>query len=57
MSNRNQGFAVTICGYRKPGMDEDEYHKYISETHAGLLMELLVANKIVSYTMVWVLFP
>ena len=33
-------------------MDEDEYHKYISETHAGLLMELLIANKIVSYTMV-----
>jgi hypothetical protein len=45
-------FAVTIFGYRKPGMDEDEYHQYISQTHAGHLKGLLAENKIVSYTMV-----
>lgn len=33
-------------------MDEDAYHKYISETHAGHLKHLLVKNKIMDYTMV-----
>ncbi|KAL6719216.1 hypothetical protein ACLMJK_003453 [Lecanora helva] len=46
-------FAVTICAKRKPGMDEEAYHKYISETHAGHLKELLVQKKIVDYTMVF----
>ncbi|WPH01308.1 EthD domain-containing protein [Acrodontium crateriforme] len=44
-------FAVTISAKRKPGMDEDAYHKYISETHAGHLKTLLVEKKIVDYTM------
>lgn len=52
MSAPQKLFAVTIFAYKKPGMDEDEYHRYISETHAGHLKELLVKNKIVSYTMV-----
>ena len=50
-------FAVTICAYRKPGMDEDAYHRYISETHASHLTDLLVQNKIVDYTMVCNLPP
>lgn len=33
-------------------MDEDAYHKYVSEVHAGHLKDLLVKNKIVSYHMV-----
>ena len=45
-------FAVTISAKRRPGMDEDAYHKYISEIHAGHLKHLLVKNKIVDYTMV-----
>lgn len=45
-------FSVTICATRKPGMGEDEYHRYISETHAPLLKRLLVEKKIVDYTMV-----
>lgn len=45
-------FALNICAYRKPGMDEDEYHRYISETHAPSLKDLLVKNKIIDYTMV-----
>lgn len=48
-------FSVTICAKRKPGMGEDEYHQYISETHAPLLKRLLVEKKIVDYTMVCVL--
>ena len=45
-------FSVTIFGYKKPGMDEDEYHRYVSEVHAGHLKDLLVKQRIVSYTMV-----
>lgn len=52
MSSRNRGFAVTICAYRKPGLDEAEYHRYISETHAAHLKDLLAKNKIIGYTMV-----
>lgn len=33
-------------------MGEDEYHRYISKTHAPLLKRLLVEKKIVDYTMV-----
>ncbi|KAK4553129.1 hypothetical protein LTR86_009856 [Recurvomyces mirabilis] len=44
-------FSVTICAKRKPGMDEDAYHEYISQTHAGHLKNLLVEKKIVDYTM------
>ncbi|KAL9592940.1 MAG: hypothetical protein Q9219_007706 [cf. Caloplaca sp. 3 TL-2023] len=55
-------FAVTICAKRKPGMDDEktntylpilrnEYHNYISRTHAAHLKDLLVKNKIVDYTM------
>lgn len=48
----NKVFALTICGYRKLGMDEDEYHRYLSDNHAPLLKDLLIKNKIVDYTMV-----
>ncbi|KAG2419949.1 hypothetical protein HFD88_004746 [Aspergillus terreus] len=43
--------AITILGYRKDGMSEDEYHTYISNVHAVQLKELLARNDIVSYTM------
>ncbi len=48
-------FALTICAYRKPGMDEEAYHQYVSEKHAPALTNLMVQNKIVDYTMVRVL--
>ncbi|KAF7559525.1 hypothetical protein G7046_g4639 [Stylonectria norvegica] len=44
-------FSVTIFGYRKPGMSEDFYHDYVSQTHANHLKDLLLKNKIVSYHM------
>lgn len=45
-------FALTICAYRKPGMDEDAYHQYLTNNHAPLLKGLMLRNKIVEYTMV-----
>ncbi|KAL8725153.1 MAG: hypothetical protein Q9166_007528 [cf. Caloplaca sp. 2 TL-2023] len=51
MARYERLFAVTISAKRRPGMEEEEYHKYISETHAGHLKHLLVQNRIVEYTM------
>ncbi|KAL9085530.1 MAG: hypothetical protein Q9165_007575 [Trypethelium subeluteriae] len=45
-------YAITIFSCRKEGMDEKDYHGYISQTHAGYLKALLAKNDIVSYTMI-----
>lgn len=45
-------YALTICAYKKEGMDEDEYHRYLSEHHAGLVKTHLAEAGIISYTMV-----
>ena len=45
-------FALTICAYRRPGMEEEAYHQYLSKKHAPLLTDLMVQKKIVDYTMV-----
>ncbi|KAK7417366.1 hypothetical protein QQX98_004643 [Neonectria punicea] len=50
-TNSEKLFSVTIFGYRKPGLDEDFYHNYVSQTHANHLKDLLIKNKIVSYHM------
>ncbi|KAF2230554.1 hypothetical protein EV356DRAFT_329668 [Viridothelium virens] len=44
-------YAITIFSCRKEGMEEKDYHDYISKTHAGYLKALLANNDIVSYTM------
>lgn len=45
-------YSLTIFGAKKPGMDEEAYHEYVSKTHAGHLKALLAKHDIVSYTMV-----
>jgi EthD domain len=45
-------YALTICGYRKPGMSEEDYHEYVSQRHAPCLKELLFKNGILDYTVV-----
>ena len=52
MSTPTPVFGLTIFAYRKVGMEEEEYHQYLSQSHAQLLKDLLVKNKIVGYTMV-----
>jgi hypothetical protein len=51
-SHNQKLYAITIFGYKKEGMGEQEYHDYVSKTHAGHLKALLAQNNIVSYTMV-----
>ena len=52
VSGSERLFALTICAYRKQGLDEEEYHQYLSEKHAPLLTDLMVQKKIVEYTLV-----
>ena len=42
----------TVCAYRKPGMDEDSYHKYMSEVHAPLVKDLMVQYGMLHWSMV-----
>jgi hypothetical protein len=51
-SQSQQLLAITIFGYKKDEMSKEQYHEYISKTHAGHLKALLAKNDIVSYTMV-----
>ncbi|PWY67991.1 hypothetical protein BO94DRAFT_611789 [Aspergillus sclerotioniger CBS 115572] len=44
-------YVLTICGFRKPGMDEDEYHRYLSEHHADVVKNHLVKFGITTYTL------
>ena len=43
---------LSVCAYRKPGMSEEDYHKYMSEVHAPLVKDLMVKYGIVSWEMV-----
>ena len=45
-------YALSIFGYRKEGMSEQDYHYYVAERHAPCLKTLLVKNDIVDYTIV-----
>ncbi len=42
----------TVCAYRKPGMDEEDYHRYLSEVHAPLVKDLMVRYGIIQWSMV-----
>ena len=42
----------TVCAYRKPGMDEGSYHKYMSEVHAPLVKDLMVQYGMLQWSMV-----
>lgn len=45
-------FQWTVCAYKRPGMDVEEYHKYMSEHHAPLVKELMTKYNIVKFSMV-----
>lgn len=42
----------TVCAYRKPGLSEEEYHKYISEVHGPLVKGLAEKYGLVRLSMV-----
>ncbi|GAB7355308.1 hypothetical protein MBLNU459_g5842t1 [Dothideomycetes sp. NU459] len=52
MSDFNRLLCWTVCGYRKEGMSEDAYHKYLSDVHGPLVRSLLVKHGFHSYSLV-----
>ncbi|XHG02044.1 hypothetical protein AWENTII_005407 [Aspergillus wentii] len=44
--------CLTICGYRKQGLGEDEYRDYMTKVHAPKVQGLLVKYGIEKYSMV-----
>ena len=44
--------CLSMCAYRREGMDEEEYRKYMVENHAPLVRGLMVKYGIDKYSMV-----
>ncbi|KAI1293161.1 EthD domain-containing protein [Xylaria venustula] len=43
--------CLTMCAYKKEGMDEEEYRKYMTERHVPLVRGLMVKHGIDKYSM------
>ncbi|OAA39375.1 Dimeric alpha-beta barrel [Metarhizium rileyi] len=43
--------CLTICAYRREGMDEEEYRKYMMERHVPLVRGLMIKHGISKYSM------
>lgn len=44
--------CLTMCAYRREGMDEEEYRNYMTKVHAPLVQGLMVKHGIDKYSMV-----
>ncbi|KAK2616921.1 hypothetical protein QQS21_000009 [Conoideocrella luteorostrata] len=50
-SKVNRLICLTITGYRRPGLGEEEYRYYMTKVHAPLVSSLMEEHGIIRYTM------
>lgn len=51
-SGDNQFLCLTICGYRRPGMSEEDYRHHMTQVSAPMTKDLMVKYGVKRWTMV-----
>jgi len=49
-------YCLTVCGYRKPTLSEEEYGEYMTKTHSQLLKGLMAKYGVIRWTQVGNIF-
>ena len=51
-NSESQFLCLTICGYRRPGMNEDDYRHHMTKVSAPMTRDLMVKYGVKRWTMV-----